>query len=332
MPSDERSERALEALAEDRDRFHTAVATAVDQVHTFLSSHRSPENGRSDRVAAELGRFAATRVDPDRFAAVFVDSEALDAETLARVETAAEVLEALGKDDPTHYTATVPEGGDLRDTVVDALARSGRAFGAARVIDLARTGRYDGETHAPFLESFPSRMWNRAEREIAPPLVVEVDGADLRVGGLAEFLDGMQKIVLLVRGHAPPAALVRLITPGVCVMQTSDAAALDRLGAFRGPGIAAVVPESAARFVHDPAGGPTPARRLQIDSVPGEPPKKPIGRLTIFQQTQELEQLRALTAAAQEPVAEEGEAAAKPSAAMPGDKLAAWLLRQANLD
>jgi hypothetical protein len=34
--------------------------------------------------------------------------------------------------------------------------------------------------------------------------VVEVDGGDLQAGGLAEFLDGAQKIVLVVRGPAPP--------------------------------------------------------------------------------------------------------------------------------
>lgn len=333
MPSDARIDRALEALAGPRETFHSAVATAVDQVKTYLAGHRSPANGRSQRATVELGSFAVGRIDADRFASLLADKEAPDPATLGRVEAAADVLAAIGADGDDMYTVDVPSGGDLRDAITGALAEVGRAFGAARVVDLARTGRYDAATHDPFLATFPARMWNRAERQIAPPLVVAVDGADLRVGGLAEFLDGAQKLVLVVRGDAPPAALVRLVTPGVFVMQAADAAALAPLGKVDGPAIAALVGETAAHFVHDPAAGATPAARLSISNLPEAAPKKPLGRLTIFQQTQELEQLRALSAAAGT-VEVEADEAAKPSrkAGLPGDKLAAWLLRQANLD
>lgn len=331
MPSDA-NRSALKAVAGARAAFHSAVATAVDQVQTYLSAHRSPVNGRSERAAVELGQFAAGRIDPDRFSSFFADGEEPDAETLARVEAAADVLAGISKDADDLYSVEVPSGGDLRDTVATALAEAGRAFGAARVVDLARTGRYDAATHDEFLATFPPRMWNRAERQIAPPLVVTVDGSDLRVGGLAEFLDGAQKIVLVARGDAPPAALVRLVTPGVFVMQTADAADLARIAGVDGPAVAAIVPERAARFTHDPAAGATPAARLSVAALPEEAPRKPLGRLTIFQQSEELMQLRALAAATAAAEGEEGPEPAADTAKLPGDKLAAWLLRQANLD
>jgi hypothetical protein len=329
MPSDERIDRAQEALAGVQASFHSAVVTAADQIRTYLESHRAPANGRAKRVATELGAFASGRIDADRFSALFTEEDMPDAETLTRLEAAVDVLGNIGGAAEEVFRAEAKPGGDLRDTVAAALAGAGRAFGAARVVEFARSGRYDPATHDEFLSTFPPRMWNRAEREIAPPLVVTVEGKDLRTGGLSEFLDGAQKIVLVVNGAAPPAALVRLITPGVFVMQTADAGDLKRLAAFSGPGVAALVDEKAARFIHDPSAGRTPEARLSILGLPPEPPTKPVGRVTVFQQTQELEQLRALSAA-QAPTPE-GEAAAKPALAMPGDKLAAWLIRQANL-
>ncbi len=330
MPSDERIDRANQALAGVQSSFHSAVVTAADQVRTYLENHRAPANGKATRTATELGTFARGRINADRFSALFHHDDTPDAETLTRLEAAADVLHAIAGTAQGGFFTEVKPGGDLRDTVAAALAEAGRAFGAARVVEFARTGRYDPATHDEFLSTFPPRMWNRTERDIAPPLVVAVDGADLRTGGLFEFMDGAQKIVLVVKGQAPPAPLVRLITPGVFVMQTSNADDLARLAAFSGPGIAALVDEKAARFVHDPSAGRTPEARLSILGLPAEPPTKPVGRLTVFQQTQELEQLRALSAApAAVPQAEA--AAAKPAMTMPGDKLAAWLIRQANL-
>jgi hypothetical protein len=329
MPSDERIDRATQALAGVQSSFHSAVVTAADQIRTYLENHRAPANGKAKRVATELGAFASGRIDADRFSALFAEDAMPDAETLTRLEAAADVLGSIGEASSEGFHVAVASGGNLRDAVATALAEAGRAFGAARVVEFARSGRYDPATHDEFLSTFPARMWNRTEREIAPPLVVSVDGSDLLTGGLSEFLDGAQKIVLLVNGVAPPASLVRLITPGVFVMQTTDVADLEKLAAFSGPGIAALVDEKAARFIHDPNAGRTPEARLSILGLPAQPPAKPVGRLTVFQQTQELEQLRALSAASAP--APEGEASAKPAMAMPGDKLAAWLIRQANL-
>jgi hypothetical protein len=231
------------------------------------------------------------------------------------------------------FLTDVKSGKDLTATVARALREIGRAFGAARVFDLARGG-YKGRRHALTLGVFPFAQWTNREREMAPPLVVTVDGSDLHPGGLAEFMDGSVKLVLLVRGDAPPAPLVRLITPGTFVMQTHDGTGLERLAAWSGPGVAAWMPESAARFVHDPE-----ASGLTVDHVPENPPKHSVGGSSPSQQLEELRQLESLaTPAAVAASAEPTAPAAHRSPPQPAaenaaaDKLAAWLLAQADLE
>ena len=128
-------------------------------------------------------------------------------------------------------------------------------------------------------------------------------------------------------------ALARLIAPGTFVLQTSDATGLERFAAWDGPGVLALVPDEAARFVHDPAAGATVWDRLTVTFLPSEPPRKPIGGLSAAQQAEELALLAALASkpagAAVEPGAGSGSVAAA-AAADPVDKLAAWLLRQAD--
>jgi hypothetical protein len=175
-------------------------------------------------------------------------------------------------------------------------------------------------------EGFPVKLWNRAEHKIAPPLVVEVSGEDLAVGGLSEFLDGGQKIVLVVDGPAPPAALVRLVTPGVMVVQTDDPAELSVLNGVECPAIAALLPEGAAKFVHDPSKGSALSERLQVSFIPETEPTRPVGRLTAFQQAEELRHLRDLA-----PAVETEEVAEPVVPATPPDRLAAFLLHQADL-
>jgi hypothetical protein len=118
------------------------------------------------------------------------------------------------------------------------------------------------------------------------------------------------------------------------VLQTSDGQGLDRLAAWDGPGIAALVPESAARFVHDPAAGGAHGKRLSITAVPEQVPRRAVGGLSAAQQTEELGLLRSLAVAD----ARDGAPAAAATAAEgggprpePADKLAAWLLSQVDL-
>ena len=335
MPSDDRVELALNVLSGQRDAFRSALGTTVEQVQTFLNENRGSQNGGVNRVAAELGPFAAGRMDTDLMAKLFGGSVKLDALTIETIEKARDTITELARRNHDLFLAQVPPGGDLRTTVAKALEEIGRAFGAVRIFELTRSGSFRGNEHARSLGSFPFHKWSKGERRLAPPLVVAVDGADLRAEQLTDFLDGMQKIVLVVRGSCAPAPLVRLITPGTFVIQTTDGSGLDRLAAYAGPGVGALTPEGTARFTHDPTRGAEIWNRLTIASVPDKEPKLSVGGRSGSQQAEELRQLKALAAApagaaaAGAPGASAGPVA--PAApADPVDKLAAWLLGQAN--
>ena len=69
------------------------------------------------------------------------------------------------------------------------------------------------------------------------------------------------------------------------------------------------------------------ADRLEVTSLPEKEPSRPIGRLTAFQQAEELRHLRDLAPAS----AAEKEVAEPVVPATPPDRLAAFLLHQADL-
>lgn len=331
MPSDDGMNRALEAVAGPARTFRSAVARSVEEVRGLLRDRRS---GAAAAGTDDLGAFAAGRIDGERFAALFSGSTALEPAAAGRIERALDVLARLDAEGDDVFRLEVGAGGDVRAAVEEGLARAGRAFGAARCVELARTGRYRPEVHDGHVESFPPALWNREEREIAPPLVVRLAGEDLRAGALADLLDGGQKLVLVAEGPVAPAPLVRLVTPGVLVIQASEAEELDRLSTFDGPGVALLAGASAgaAPFVHDPSGGDTPARRLTVGDVPAADGLRRLGSLTARQQAEELAQLGALAA----PAAAAGEPSANGAGedgddVQPADRLAAWLLRQADL-
>lgn len=329
MPSESDPDAILKSLAVPIGAFRSALALTLEQVRGFLASQESAAGRDGPPEKALLGEFATGRIDVERFGSLLARVPAIDAFSRTRIEEAYEVLRDAEAQSAHLATAHAETGGDLRGAVARTLAAVGRAFGAARVYELARTGRYRDADHGSFLDSFPFHRWSRAERLIAPPLVVDVPGHDLRVEPLAEFLDGAVKIVLDVAGESPLVPLVRLITPGTFVLQTKGGAGLDRFAAWSGPGIAALVPEGAALFVHDPGMGPDPWDRIRVDSMP-EPGRLPRGGRSARQEADELRQLAALAArpAAPPPVT----AAAAPAvAAEPADRLAAWLLAQADM-
>ena len=324
MPFDELKRRALDALEERREAYHSAVATAVDEVRTLLDGQKATEAKKGDRAAAELGLFAAGRIDTEQFESLLSDQEKLDADAVKRIEAALGVLKEIMEAGDDLHTVRVRPGGDLRDAVQGALARAGRAFGAGRSVERARSG---GEAIS-YEDGFGPTRWNRAERTVAPPLVVDVDGADLRPAGLADYLEGSQAIVLLVRKPAPPAALARLVTPGTLVVQVADEEGLEALGAWDGPAIIAVLPEGAATFRYTPSeGGPG---ELKTGSMPEDEPR-PVGTLTVARQRAELELLKLLDGAVAGRVVAAAGDGATAEAADPTDKLAAWLLRQATI-
>ncbi len=336
MPSDPRSETALRALAGPIEDYRSAVVNTVEEVRGYLARHRPGREAADGGVAAGLGEFAAGRIDTDRFAKLLSDSGPEDPERLRKVEKAFDILRVIAAGGDDLFQVSVKPGALLRDAIAQRWSEIGRAFAAARVAAMATSGRLNMNGAERLLEPLRFELWNDAERELAPPLVVEVDGADLRAGELAEFLDGKVKMVLVVRGEMAPAPLVRLITPSTFVLQTADDTGLDRFSAFPGPAIAALVSEDAARFIHDPARGDEPSRRIELIRVPEAAPKRRIGGASVRQQRDELEMLVSLarsSTAAPAPLAAAGTEAVTPESAAedPVNKLAAWLLSQADL-
>jgi hypothetical protein len=345
MPSDTAIETIEGAFAETRASFRSAVTHAVEEMRTMIDAHTAPAGDRSMRTAAELGEFAAGRIDMDRFTAITSNGDTLDPAALALLDRARATLAGILAARGAQFTVNVVPGGDVVADVGASLATIGRAFGAARAAELVRLGR-SGEARDDSAGAFPFHRWTRAERRMAPPLVVHVVGGDLQAAGLAPFLDGTQKVVLVVEGDASPAPLIRLITPGVFVMQTTDATDLKRLASFEGPGIAALMSGESAQFVHDPSAGAALAERLVVTHVPAAP-KRALGRLSLFEQLEELHQLEWLadmvkqgerpiaagSGAALASGAAEAAVAAGPKDAVvtPADRLAALLLRQAGL-
>lgn len=328
MPSDARTVAALAALAGPRDRYHSALAATLDEVRVWLDAHRSAAADRVAQLTAELGPVGGRHVDAAKLAAALGAAPVAEPAAQGVIARALEVLRSLAATAADAHLVELAPGENLYQAVAARLAWLGRAMGAARVVDLARSGRYRPSDHDRWLEAFPFGLWSQAERDLAPPVVVELDGADLRPAGLAEFLDGGVKIVLVARGDTGPAPLVRLVTPRTFVAQSIDDAPLPRLAVWGGPGVAGLMSADAARFVHDPAVPGGLAARLTVSELPSLNHRRRAGPFTIAQQQEDLEQLKALQSAAASGPAPSGGPAA---AADPVDQLAAWLLQQADL-
>lgn len=324
------ADRALEALAERVDASRIAVDAAREEVTRHATHAEVGEGMGVERALVELGPFALGRIDAERFAKLASNGEALGRDSVGVLARAAAILAGFAHGRETHLVPVEP-GGDLRDAVKDALARFGWVFGAARAVELARSGGYDEEKHGHLLGPLPFRSWNRAERQLAPPLVVEVRGEDCLPAGLGEFLDGGACIVLVATGPTTPAPLARLITPGTYVLQTADPDDLAPLARSPHPAVALLfdeVREEQARFVHDPDAGVATWARLRVDHLP-EPPQVGRGRRAPVW----LEELSHLKALAERPP-EASAPAPEPdlvAAEVPADRLAAFLLSQTEL-
>jgi len=327
MPSDDRVRAALEVLSGPTQAFRSTLARTADDVSRLLRARAATKEAKTASVAAELGPFARGRIAVERFAQTFDYQPSVNGGAAQVIRRSHDTLAALLDRGEDLFCVTVDQGASLRDAVATRLADLGRAFGVARVARDAQSGA-PTDRHAPALERFPFAQWNRAERNLAPPLVIEVRGADLWAASLAEFLDGHVKLVLVVTGDASPAPLARLIAPSIYVQQAGSASELAGLVSWDGPGVAALVPETAARFLYDPKAGRSSAERLRVAHLPTEPPRKAIDGISAAQQADELAMLAAL--AQPTPVAATEQAGAARAAADPAELLAAWLLAQAN--
>jgi hypothetical protein len=328
MPSDPRLQVALSALAQPIAEFRALTLGALAQSEAHLAALGADPGERASGARMELGAFADGRIDAARFAALFPFAGHADAEAASALWRAAMTLgDVRDRGDDLFVVEVSPEG-RLGAAVDAALAEAGRALGAVVVSELVRSGLYRAAEHERLLDAFEFHNWNRAERRFAPPLIVMLDGSALHAGDLADFADGHIKLVLVVRGACAPAPLARCITPGTLVLQTLDGAGLDRVASCDGPAIAALMPEGAARFLHDPSGGREPWQRLTVQYLP-DAPKKPIGGMSAWQMG---EDLRLLADLARTPFAipspSGGAATNAVGATDAADRIAAWLLGQ----
>jgi len=318
MASDERKQIALDAIRPRIELFRSAVAAALDQVRGLLAG---TGNVAEDQSVA-LGKFAKGRVNVDRFASFAPKTARIDAAAEAPIRAAQEVLKSLLTLGNELFVLRLDEGQDLAGETGDRLSKIGRAFAAARVIDLARRGQYREDEHAALLDTFPFSEWNKSERSLAPALVIELSGADFKPSLIVPYLDAHSKFVFSVDGDAPAAALSRVISPGTFVQQESGDAPLDAFAVFEGAAVAALLSPGTARFVHDPAAGETTYERFVSLEFPNEVRKLAIGGISAAQQAQDYALLESLSVV---PVPT-GDAASDPAG-----KLSAWLLSQSDL-
>ncbi len=327
MPSDDRIMQALELVSGQTEAFRSALAVTMDQMRKYAESQGAAQDKRADRLAIELGPFASNLVDTDRLSDVIDESEESSSAALKVVEMARKTLSDLADKGDDLFVLELEAGQNLWHAIDKALADLGRAFSAARTFEKAKANGGAGVDPKKAVEPLPFREWTSRERLLAPPLVVSVDGDQCRANALAEFLDGTQKIVLITRGETTPAPLVRLVTPGTFVAQSTDLDALKKMSNWDGPSVGALVSESAAQFVHDPKAGAEAKDRTTVVFLPEGRPRKALGGVSASQQAEELRQLKALAV----PAAPGGLEEEPALPVNPADKLAAWLLTRADL-
>lgn len=318
MPSEDRTTIALEAIRPRTELFHSAVATTTEEIRGLLAGTGEAHDDQS----VALGAFAAGHVDVDRFSSFTRRSSRLDGAAEKPVRAAQSVLNKLLENGDELFVLKLAAGVNLGAQVEERLAVIGLAFAAAHVTDLAKRGMYREEEHGSMLEGLDYANWSRAERALAPGLVIELAGSDFVPAQVAPYLDRGMKMVFVVDGDAPAAAMSRLVTPGVFVQQASGDSPLEAFSGFEGTAVAALLPGGCAEFVHDPAAGETTYERFTTLEFPREIRKRAIGGISAAQQAEDYALLEALAVV---PVPT-GEAASDPAG-----KLSAWLLSQTNL-
>jgi hypothetical protein len=318
MPSEERKACALEAVHSRIEQFHAALTVTSDQVRGLLAGSGNTADDQSEA----LGFFAKGKLNMERFASFTPKTTRIEAEAEAPIRAAQEVLKSLLAEGDDLFVIKTVEGKGLGHQLSVRLASIGRAFAAARVVDLAKNGAYKEDKHAATLARFPYAMWNSSERALAPALVVEVSGEDFKPSAIVPLLDTNMKIIFVVSGDAPAAALSRVISPGVFVQQETGDENLEAFTKFNGIAVAAFLPATAVSFVHDPSAGSTTYERFVSVTFPKEVRKRAIGGISPAQQAEDYTLLESLSV----PPEIAGEAASDPAG-----KLSAWLLSQTNL-
>jgi hypothetical protein len=318
MPFEERKSIALDAVRPRIEQFQSALTVTAEQVRGLLAGTGKSEDDQNE----SLGFFAKGKMNMERFATFTPKVPRINTDAEAPVLAAQEVLKSLLAQGDDLFIIESEDGRGLGHQLSVRLASIGRAFAAARVVELAKNGAYKEDKHAATLERFPYAMWNSSERALAPALVIQVSGDDFKPSAIVPLLDANMKIVFNVRGDAPAAALSRVISPRVFVQQVTGEDKLDAFAAFNGIAVAAFLPETAVNFVHDPSAGSTTYERFVSITFPKEVRKRGIGGISPAQQAEDYALLESLSV----PPEIAGDAASDPAG-----KLSAWLLSQTNL-
>ena len=318
MPFEERKACALDAVRSRIDQFHSALIVTSDQVRGLLAGSGKTAEDQNET----LGFFAKGKMNMERFASFAPKAPRIEAEAEAPVRAAQEVLKSLLREGDDLFVIKATAGRGLGHQLGVRLAHIGRAFAAARVVDLAKNGAYKEDKHAATLERFPYAHWNSSERALAPALIVEVSGEDFKPSAIVPLLDTNMKIIFNVTGDAPAAALSRVISPRVFVQQETGDENLEAFTAYKGIAVAAFLPDTAVNFVHDPSAGSTTYERFVSITFPKEVRKRAIGGISPAQQAEDYTLLQSLSV----PPEIAGEAASDPAG-----KLSAWLLSQTDL-
>lgn len=318
MQFEEQKACALDAVRSRIDQFHAALTVTSEQVRGLLADSSDPEADQSEA----LGHFAKGKMNMERFNSFAPKTRRIEDEAEAPVRAAQEVLKSLLAQGDDLFIIDMDEGRGLGHTLSVRLASIGRAFAAARIVDLAKNGAYKEDKHAATLERFPYAQWNSTERSLAPALMVNVSGEDFKPSSIVPLLDTNMKIIFNVTGDAPAAALSRVISPRVFVQQINGEPDLKAFSEYKGIAVAAFLPETSVSFVHDPSAGSTTYERFISITFPKEVRKRPIGGISPAQQAEDYTLLESLSV----PPEIAGEAPTDPAG-----KLSAWLLSQTNL-
>jgi hypothetical protein len=318
MPFEERNACALDAVRPRIEQFHSSLVVTAEHIRGLLAGSGSTKEDQDEA----LGFFAKGKMNMDRFASFAPQNKGLGTEAEAPVKAALDVIKSLAAEGDDLFILKTQSGRGLGHQLSVRLASIGRAFAAARVVELAKNGAYKEDKHAATLERFPYSEWNSKERSLAPALVVEVSGEDFKPSSIVPLLDTNMKIVFNVTGDAPAAALSRVISPRVFVQQETGDAMLQAFKAFQGIGVAAFLPDTAVSFIHDPSAGSTTYERFVAITFPKEVRKRAIGGISPAQQAEDYTLLESLSV----PPEIAGEAATDPAG-----KLSAWLLSQTDL-
>lgn len=323
MQYDGQVKTALDALRPRIAQYRYAVSTTIDRATALLTAEAG-----SHATATALGDFAAGRIDPERFAMISQRARPLDVigrSVLERANSALKLLLDAGDD---LFVVSVPPGTSPAAAIRARMARIGSAFSVATLIERVRRRDQESQSYRLPSSEYAFEKWSASERRLAPPLIVQVSGADLDPFELARFVDGSLQLILFVDAPSAPAPLSRLISPNVFVAQLEDVSMLEKLSTLNGPAVVAVM--QGARFVHDPRAASAMWQRLRIDQMPDARIRKGIGERSAQQLREDLAHLIAL---ATEPVFAKIAAAdeAPGTTVDPAERLTAWLLEQSSL-